>query len=189
MDKYDVTKNRSRIMHDNGLKNNNASYARLILDKLKSSSPDFDRLCNDISEIQRLTKSGGKSRHGDNEVHLSSVDDEGSLKGKCGNCGKVCEYKSKECKKRKGNLHGGRTNNNNGGNSSNKTCNFCGLKGHKEEGCFKKFPDKAPSWYKENAAKTESASSNVEVSLTSLDPTKIQVDLKTLWDDMMAILH
>jgi hypothetical protein len=39
------------------------------------------------------------------------------------------------------NVKGGRTNGNNEGNTgSNKMCNFCGLKGHKETGCFKKFP-------------------------------------------------
>ena len=133
-------------------------------------------------QIQRLMKSGSKSRHGDKEVHLSSIEGEGSFKGKCGNCGKVCGFKSKECKKCKGNLHGGRTDGDRGGNTktggSNKTCNFCGLKGHKEEGCFKKFPDKAPSWYKEKAANTKLALSNVEVSLMSLDPKKMQVDLK-----------
>ena len=68
-------------------------------------------------------------------------------------------------------------------------CNFCGLKVHKDEGCFKKFPEKAPYWYKEKTAKTESALSNVEVSLTALDPTKIQIDLKSLHGDTMAILH
>ena len=36
-------------------KNQDVSYARLILDELKSSSPDLDRLCNDVSEIQQLT--------------------------------------------------------------------------------------------------------------------------------------
>ena len=134
----------------------------MILDELKSSSPDFDRLCNDVLEIQRLMKSGSKSCHGDKEVHPSSVEGEGLFKGKCGNCSKVCGFKSKECKKCKGNLHGDRTDGDSEGNmkigGSNKTCNFCGLKGHKEEGCFKKFPEKAPSWYKEKVAKIESAS-------------------------------
>ena len=82
-------------MHDNGMKNNDASYARLILDELKSSSPDFDRLCNDISEIQRLTKSGSKSHHGDKEVHLSSVEGEVLFKEKSGSCGKICIFQAK----------------------------------------------------------------------------------------------
>jgi hypothetical protein len=37
-------------------------------------------------------------------------------------------------------LHGGCNNGNSEGNTNNgglnKTCNFCGLKGHKEAGCF-----------------------------------------------------
>ena len=67
------------------------------------------------------------------------------FKGKCRNCGKVCGYKAADCKKCKGELHGGRENSNEGGNTgSNKKCNFCGLKGHKEAECYKKFPKKAP---------------------------------------------
>ena len=46
-----------------------------------------------------------------------------------------------------GGLYGGRNNGGSEGNTINggsgKMCNFCGLKGHKEAGCFKKFPKKA----------------------------------------------
>ena len=42
----------------------------------------------------------------------------------------------------------GRTGESEGGNTVNggpgKTCNFCGVKGHKETQCFKKNPKKAP---------------------------------------------
>ena len=55
MDKYEVTKTNHELCMLMAQKNNDTSYARLILDKLKSSSPDFHRLCNDISEIQSLT--------------------------------------------------------------------------------------------------------------------------------------
>jgi hypothetical protein len=175
LDKYEVTKTDQELCMLMARKNNDTSYARLILDELKSSSPDFDGLCNSVSEIQRLTKSGSKRSTGEKEVHLASVEGDGTFKGKCRNCGKVCGYKAADCKKRKGNLHGGRGNNDEGGNSSNKKCNFCGLKGHKEAECYKKHPEKAPAWYKEKAAKTETASSNVEVSLTSLVPDKLEV--------------
>jgi hypothetical protein len=57
-------------------KNHAVSYARLILDKLKSSSPNFNRLYNDISKIQRLTRSGKKGCGHEKEVHLPSVEDE-----------------------------------------------------------------------------------------------------------------
>jgi hypothetical protein len=159
------------------------SYARLILDELKSDSPDFDELCNSVSEIQRLTRSGNKGCTGDKELHLSSVDDKGTFKGKCRNYSKVCGFKAKEYKKHKGELHDGHNNGNSEGNTNNggssKTCNFCGLKA-KEAGCFKKFPKIAPAWYKERTAKAKSAPSSVEVSLASLDPEKLGIDMLKL---------
>ena len=87
-------------------------------------------------------------------------------------------------------MHGGCGNSDKGGNTgSNKKCNFCGLKGHKEAECYKKNPEKAPAWYKEKAAKAEAASSSVEVSLTSLVPGKLGVDVLTeSGDDVLAIL-
>jgi len=115
------------------------------------------------------------------------VDDKRTFKGKCRNCGKVCGFKAKECKKHKGELHGGRSNGksegytNNGG--SGKTCNFCGLKGHKETGCFKKFPEKAPAWYKEKAVKVESAASSVEVTLASLDLEQLGINISKPRDE------
>ena len=61
-------------------------------------------------------------------------------------------------------------------------CNFCGLKGHKEIGCFKKFPEKAPAWYKEKIAKVESAASSMEVTLASLNPDQLGVTkIMTHW--------
>jgi hypothetical protein len=92
-------------------KNHDTSYARLILDELKSSSTNFDGLCNSISEIQRLTKSRSKRSTGEKEVHLASVEGDGMFKGKCRDCGKVCGYKAVDCKKRKGELHSGCGNN------------------------------------------------------------------------------
>jgi hypothetical protein len=196
LDKYEVTKTDHKLIMLMARKNHDTSYARLILDELKSASPDFDELCNSVSEIQRLTRSGNRGRTGDKEVHLSSVDGEGTCKGKCRNCGKVCGFKAKECKKRKGELHGGRSNGESEGNTNNggsgKTCNFCGLIGHKETGCFKKFPEKAPAWYKEKNAKTESAASSVEVTLASLNPEKLGINISKPRDDdndVLAILR
>ena len=193
LDKYEVTKTDHELCMLMARKNHDTSYARLILDELKSRSPDFDGLCNSVSEIQRLTKSGSRGRANDKEVHLSSVEGDGTFKGKCRNCGKVCGFKAKECKKRKGELHGGRVNGDSEGNtSSSKTCNFCGLKGHKEAGCFKKFPEKAPAWYKEKNSKAEAASSSVEVSLASIDPEQLGIDVLNVQangDDALAILR
>ena len=156
----------------------------MILDELKTNSPDFDELCNSVSKIQRLTRSGNRGCTGDKEVHLSSVDGEGTFKGKCRNCGKVCGFKVKKCKKRKGELHSGCNNGDSEGNTnsggSSKTCNFCGLEGHKEAGCFTKFPEKAPTWYKEKTAKDESVVSSIEVSLASLNLEKLGIDMSKL---------
>ena len=44
------------------------------------------------------------------------------------------------------------------------------MKRHKVTGCFHKFLEKAPAWYKEKTAKAESATSSVEVTLASLNP-------------------
>ena len=68
-------------------------------------------------------------------------------------------YNAAECKKWKGDMHSGHLNGGNGDSTgdggSNKLSNFCGMKGHKEAQCFKKFPEKAPTWWKEKNAKTE----------------------------------
>jgi len=54
---------------------------------------------------------------------------------------------------------------------------------------LQEFPEKAPAWYKEKATKTEAASSSVEVSLTSLVPGKLGIDMPAEKDDdALAIL-
>ena len=55
LDKYEVTKTDHELCMLMARKNHVTSYARLILDELKSCSPDFDELCNSVSKIQRLT--------------------------------------------------------------------------------------------------------------------------------------
>jgi len=143
LDKYEVTKMDHELIMQMAKKNHVTSYAWLILDNLKSERPDFYGLCNSVSEIQRLTRSRNKTRTGDKEVHLSSVDGDRKFKGKCRNCGKVCGFKAKECKKHKGELHGGCRNGESEGNTDNggsgKMCNFCGLKGHKKQVVLRSF--------------------------------------------------
>ena len=143
LNKYEVMKTDHKLCMLMVQKNHDTSYAQLILDELKSDSPDFNKLCNSVSDIQRLARSGNNGHTSYKEVHLSSVDGKGTFKGKCGNCSKVCGFKTKEYKKRKGELHCGHNNGNSEGNTNNggssKTCTFCGLKGHKEAGCFKKL--------------------------------------------------
>ena len=172
-----MTKSNHHLCMLMALKNNEASYARLILDELKSSEPDFDSLCNNVSAMQRPTRSGNKDPGNKKEVSLSSVDGNGTFSGKCFNCGKACGYQAKECKKCKGDLKGGHTRHSEGGNTgnsgSNKTCNFCGVTGHKEFQCFKKNPDKAPAWWKAKNDKAESAIPSVEVTLTLIANSNI----------------
>jgi hypothetical protein len=46
MDKHEVTKTDRKLCMLIAYKNQEASYARLILKGQKSTSPDFNRLCN-----------------------------------------------------------------------------------------------------------------------------------------------
>jgi predicted transport protein len=75
MDKYVVMKTDRNLFMLMVQKNQEALYARLIMDECKSSSLDFVRLYNDMSEIQRLTRIGNKWHIHEKEVHLSSGDD------------------------------------------------------------------------------------------------------------------
>ena len=150
MDKYKVSKTNRELYMLMAHKNQDAWY------ELKSNSLDFDRLCNDVSEIQRLTQSrnkGGKHK----EVHLSSDVGNSTFQGKCRNCSKVCRYKANKCKKFKENSHSGLTSKSKGDNtrngSSNNMRNFCGVNGHKESQCCKKNPKKTPEWWKKKNAK------------------------------------
>ena len=68
------------------------------------NNPDFDKLCNDVSKMQRLTKSGNKCCKNDKEVNLSSVDGNGIFCKICFNCGKASGYHAMGCRKRKGDL-------------------------------------------------------------------------------------
>ncbi len=52
LDKYEVTKTDHELCTLMAHKNQDTSYARLILDELKSKIPNFDGLCNSVSEIQ-----------------------------------------------------------------------------------------------------------------------------------------
>jgi hypothetical protein len=60
-------------------------YRQFILHELKLNSPDFNRLCNHVSEIQRLTRSRNKEHGHEKEVHLSFVQGGGMSCGKCRN--------------------------------------------------------------------------------------------------------
>ena len=89
MDKFKVIKSDGELCMLMACKNHDTPYAQLILDELKSSSPDLNGLCNSVSEIQQLTKSGSRWCAYEKEVHLSSVEGDGTFKEKCRNCSKV----------------------------------------------------------------------------------------------------
>jgi hypothetical protein len=67
------------------------------------------------------------------------------------------------------------------------------VKGHNKAQYFKKFPKKAPTWWKEKNAKIKSASSNVEVSFMSFVNLVNQgVNVSSLQGkggDTLAIMH
>ena len=50
-----------------------------------------------------------------------------------------------------------------------KKCSSCGKYGHSDTDCWKKFPDKAPKWYKDLNKRGETAGSSVEVVLATVD--------------------
>ena len=102
LDKFEVTKSNCKLCMLMACKNHEALYTRLVLERLKSSKPDFDRLGNDILEIQRLTRSGDKGPRNDKEVNLSSVDGNGTFSGKCFNWGKHVDSEPKNARDEKG---------------------------------------------------------------------------------------
>ena len=90
--------------------------------------------------------------------------------------------------------HAGKSEAGNTGNGcSRKTCNFCGVKGHKEAQCFKKNPKKASGLWKAKHAKAESASPSIEVTLTLMGNVgKTGVDVMALQAEKgnaMAVLR
>ena len=81
LDKFEVTKSNCKLCMLMACKNHEALYTRLVLERLKSSKPDFDRLGNDILEIQRLTRSTNKGCGNEKVVNLPSVDGHGTFSG------------------------------------------------------------------------------------------------------------
>jgi hypothetical protein len=138
-------------------KTQNQQFIKIIMDHLKSSTPDnFEQVCKDISEIQKLSNIGRK-KHGGNadaksgkEVVLANSE----IKP-CKTCGKkhggVCRLKSASSEK------------------SGKKCSGCGKEGVLEADCWKCHPEKAPVWFKKRSGNGGVTASNVEITLASLD--------------------
>ena len=85
MDKHEVTKTDHELGMLMACKNLDVLYVVLILDKLKSNSSHFERVCSHASKIQYLTQSGTTGHGYEKEVHLPSVDSGGTLNEKCRN--------------------------------------------------------------------------------------------------------
>ena len=169
---YDVTKLDTEFIKVMAKKVNSATYSKIIVDHLNNPPADFEEICSEIAQIQRLSKTTGKNAGAnDKEVQLAAAD--GEFKGVCGNCKKVCGYKRKTCPHPKANGNG-RGGGGGGGASSNKTCNHCGMRGHLEADCWKKHPEKAPEWFKKKA---EAAGSSVEIMLASIEQDFVEACL------------
>ena len=96
LNKYKATKADHELCMLMARKNHHTSYARLILDKLKSKSPDFDGLCNSVSEIQRLMKSRSQGCANKKEVLLSSVEGDGTFRENVGTATKYANSKPRD---------------------------------------------------------------------------------------------
>ena len=171
--KYDVTISETDQVMLLVTKCNSQTFSKMIMDHLSDTSVpnSLETICTEIGKIQRLAKagSGGGQRGGEKEVHLASTDGY-RFPGVCSHCGKKAGHKRADCPDRKaGKPKAGSGAPGGGGNNNGKTCNFCGGKGHVEEGCWKKHPDLAPDWLKKKLASAEASGSSVEIMMSSIE--------------------
>jgi hypothetical protein len=165
--RFEVTKSDTELIKVMAKKCKNPLYANMILQHLAGTIQDFEAICETIGKVQRLTKGPGDAPRADGrrekEVHLASADNaKGNFSGVCGYCKKKAGHKRKDCPERKTKQGGS-------GSGSGKKCSACGKDGHTDAACWKKFPDKAPQWYKDLNKKGEAAGSSVEVVLATVD--------------------
>jgi len=165
--KYNVAKSETDVIKIMAKKVGNSTFANLIITHLNSPNPDdLEELCNEISAIQRLTRTtGAEKKSTDKEVSLASTS--GSFKGPCNRCKKFTGFKAVDCPCKNNNNSGsggGGGNNNN----VNTKCNHCGGN-HKENRCWKKHPEKAPTWYKEKSANREASNADIEITMAQLN--------------------
>lgn len=193
LDKYEVTKMDHKLCMLVVHKNHDMSYAQLILDKLKSTSPLI--ICVTaylrFNDSQRAGIDDMPSKRRFNLLLLTVKESRENT----GTAARFTESKPRNARNTMGSclvvaiMATVMENTSNGGLGN--MSNFCGLKVLKKEGCFKKFPEKTLAWYKEKTTKAK-ASSSMEVSLASLDPEKLDIDIMTLQgkgNDALAILH
>ncbi len=169
--RFEVTKSDIDLIKVMAKKCKNPLYANMILQHLAGTSQDFEAICETIGKVQRLTKGPGDTPRADGrrekEVHLTSAEGtKGTFIGICGYCKKKAGHKRKDCPDRKAKQ---------GGSGSGKKCSSCGKEGHNDSECWKKFPDKAPKWYKDQNKKGEAAGSSVEVVLAAVNESNSSV--------------
>ena len=136
------------------------TYIALINRELESSTPSFEKACDDIAKIQRLAKSGTKTaqeqKRPGKEVTLNSTEQGGGDKKNCPFCNG--KHARKDCTKRKEAL------------KKQGDCPECGKGNHLEKECWKKNPSKAPKWWNREGNKSkETSNANVELMVPSLE--------------------
>ena len=177
---YAVTKSESDLIKLMARKVNSATYSKMILDHLGTGAADFERICTEISGVQRLAGVGTGSRPNNKnqgkEIAVVNQDGAktGNFKGECNFCKKVCGYRIRDCPLKK--AQDAKSGGGGGSGGSARVCNFCGKRGHGEDGCWKKNPDKAPDWLKEKWAKSGGGkeTGNVEVCVAAIENSDFQ---------------
>lgn len=147
MARYDVNLTETDLIEHLSEKVREVSLARMVIEHLNKpkTNHSLEDLCKDIAAVQRLAKIGGINtsiqKQKEKETYLVSTDEKNSE-----DSGEGKRNNSKDGK-------------------ANKTCKHCGKKGHVESGCWKKDPEKAPSWYRQKNDKEAQETSAVEITL------------------------
>ena len=174
--KFDIKFDDAKFIKIMAKKVSDTTFSAMIIDHLKVSSPDFENLCSEINIIQRManSKSPAQKSNKDKEVQLANADKGRGFKGKCFNCNKIAGHKAKDCPEKK-------ENNGGGGGGEGRTCNFCGKKGHTEDYCWLKNPEKAPKnmraklYAEKKKRESEAAGGSVEIMIASVEASPFEV--------------
>lgn len=173
---YSVTMTEEELCTLAAKKCRSAMYVKMILDHIRyahagMSTMDFEKIMDDITEIQRTSKSfGDDGRKQEKEVALNAVNDDGATKLKCPVNGCNGYHKKSDCPKFKA-------------EKAKKKCTGCGKQGIDEKDCWKCHPEKAPEWWK-NQRKKNVAGSNVEITLAH-----VCIDCESPDHDMLDMME
>ena len=168
--RYECTMSETALIKLLASKVESQVFVSMILKHLAQNpnQHNFEELCDEITEIQRLSKTNGvaPAQKPEREVSLQNVDTgtqghrqkprEGTVRYACGYCGEQ-GHKRSECTKRKAEM-------------AKLECKTCGRKGHVDKDCWKAHPEKAPQWFKDKAkTNNEASGSNIEIMLSSVE--------------------